>query len=277
VRISSYKSGDTVPHNAPGVARTLISSPRVVITVLVALMLLLAALVTGALRATPIAAEESAKAPVGSVDKLPSAKPADLGEPRDPLSIEEIGYALGLAEDSLPASSADVAGESGAELLSVDLASMDPTIKTRPVEVTFYDYGNDEVVGVTVELYAGKVTDVSSADGLQPPPSPAETYEATRLLVHSADAKKVRTEYAAVTGAPISADNVIATGGSYYDTDAVKNDDKCGVHRCVELQLQDPTGLYLSTTDYVVDLSVGKVIVIADRDASSVLSGGKGN
>lgn len=266
-----------MPHNAPGVARTLISSPRMVITVLAALMVLLAALVIGALRATPIAAEESGKAPVGSVDKLPSAKPGDFGEPRDPLSIDEIGYALALAEKSLPASSADVSGERGAELLSVDLASMDPTIETRPVEVTFYDYGNNEVVGVTVELYAGKVADVSSADGLQPPPSPAETYEATKLLVHSADGRKMRTEYTAVTGAQISADNVIATGGSYYDTDAVKTDNKCGEHRCVELQLQDPTGLYLSTTDYVVDLSAGKVIVIADRDASSVLSGGKGN
>jgi hypothetical protein len=266
-----------VPHNAPGVARTLISSPRVVITVLAAVLVLLAALILGALRATPIAAEESAAAPVGSVDQLPSAKPAELGEPRDPLSIEEIGYALAIAEESLPAGSTDVTGESGAELLSVDLASMDPTIDTRPVDVTFYDYDADEVVAVTVELYAGEVVDTVSADDLQPPPSPAETYEATRLLVHAVEAKRVRTEYTAITGAAISADNVIATGGSYYDTDAVKADNKCGEHRCVELQLQDPTGLYLSTTDYVVDLSAGEVIVIADRDANSVLSGGKGN
>jgi hypothetical protein len=266
-----------VPYNAPGVARSLVSSPRVVITVLAAVLVVAAALITGALRATPTAAEETSASPVGSVDKLPSGKPADLGEPRDPLSIKEIGYALALAQNSLPASSTDVAGASGAELLSVDLASMDPTTETRPVEVTFYDYGNDEVVGVTVELYAGKVADVVSSDKLQPPPSPAETYEATKLLVHSTEGRRVRTEYASITGSAISADNVIATGGSYYATKAVKTDDKCGTHRCVELQLQDPTGLYLSTADYVVDLSAGEVIVIADRDASSVLSGGKGN
>lgn len=261
--------------NALGVARSLAGSPRTILAALLAVLVVVAALVTGMLRATPTAAEESGDAPAGSVTALPTARPETLGEPRDPLSIAEIGYAEHLASAALPAGATDVSGAAGAELLAVDLASLDPDTTTRPVAVSYYDYATDEVVEVTVELYAGKVTRTTSADGIQPAPSPAETYEATRLLVHSAKAKRVATEYAAMTGEPISADEVIATGGSYYDSDVTGADDACGEHRCVELQLQEPTGKYLSSADYVVDLSTGEVIVLARRDATSTLLGGR--
>jgi hypothetical protein len=264
-----------VRNHALGVARILTGSPRTILAVLLAALVVAAALVTGMLRATPTAAEESGAAPTGSVEELPSGRPAELGEPRDPLSIEEIGYAEHLAAAALPAGSADVTGAAGAELLSVDLASMDPDTTERPVAVSYYDYASDAVVEVTVDLYAGEVSGTTSADGLQPAPTPAETYEATRLLVHSDKAKRVATEYTAMTGDPISADDLIVTGGSYYDSDLTRADDACGAHRCVELQLQEPTGKYLSSADYVVDLSTGEVIVLARRDATSTLLGGR--
>ena len=37
--------------------------------------------------------------------------------------------------------------------------------------------------------------------------------------------------------------------------------------------MQEPSGTYLSTADYVVDLSAQKVIVLVERDIESSLGG----
>lgn len=264
------------PHPT-GAARSLTGATRLLIAAAVAAVIVATALVLGLLRTTPIAAEEPAAATTDTVAELPAAKPAKLGEPRDPLSIEEYGYAEALAETALPADVTNVAGTPGGELLSIDLASMDSTTTDRLVAVTYYDYTANQTVVVTVDLYAGATTDTSSAAALQPPPSPAETYAATDLLIHARQGRRLATEYTAMTGTPISASALIATGGSYYDTLPSRVDDACGDHRCVELQLQEPSGKYLSTVDYVVDLTDKSVIVLTDRTAVSTLSGGKEN
>lgn len=254
-------------------ASTLARSPRIVMAAGLAALLLAVAVAMGMWDPTPVAAEDAVSATVETVDELPSGKPADLGEPRDPLSIEEIGYAQALATAALPTGTESVTGAPGAELLTVDLASPDPDIATRPVEVAFYDYAADRVVAVTVELYAGKVTGTVTAEAVQPAPTPAETYAATELLLASDDARKVASEYTAMTGHAITADDLIVSGGSYLDTAESDLDDVCGEHRCIDLQLQEPSGKYLSTTDFVVDLSAGEVIVLNDRDAQSSLGG----
>ncbi|MFT4286293.1 hypothetical protein [Nocardioides sp.] len=261
----------------PGAARSLTGATRLLIAAAVAAVIVATALVLGLLHTTPIAAEESAAATTDTLAELPSAKPAELGQPRDPLSIEEYGYAEALAKAALPADATDVAGASGGELLSIDLASMDATTTDRLVAVTYYDYTAGETVVVTVDLYAGTTTGTATSAKLQPPPSPAETYAATDLLIHAQQGKRLATEYAAITGTPISAEAVTATAGSYYDTLPTKVDDDCGEHRCVELQLQEPSGKYLSSIDYVVDLTTKSVIVLNDRTAVSTLSGGKEN
>lgn len=264
-------------HHASGVARTLAGSPRLVLALLAAALVVAAAILTGVLRATPTVAEESAAAPSGTVPSLPSGKPDRFGKPRDPLSIPEIGYATALAAPALPASATTLSGAPGAELLAVDLASSDPTIETRPVAVDYYDYAADRTVVVTVELYSGKVVDVVAADELQPPPSPAETFEATRLLIGSKEGERVRTEYVSTIGEPIRASDLAITGGAYLDTASTKKDDACGVQRCIELQLQAPDGKYLSTSGFVVNLSTGDVLALRQASATTTLSGGKAN
>lgn len=254
-------------------ASTLARSPRLVMAIGMAGVLLAAAVAMGMWNPTPVAAEDAVSGQIETVDELPSAKPASFGEPRDPLSIEEIGYAEALASAELPASAEDLGGATGAELLSVDLASMDPSTTSRPVEVSYYDYAGDQVVSVTVELYSGAVLDTLRTDGFQPAPAPSETFTATEILLASPEAKKLGTEYTAMTGHAITAEDLIVTGGGYLDTDVTPLDDECGEHRCIELQLQEPSGKYLSTSDYVVDLSTGEVIVLATRDAQSSLGG----
>ncbi|WP_141015201.1 hypothetical protein [Nocardioides sambongensis] len=254
-------------------ASTLARSPRLLMAAGLAAILLAVAVAMGMWTPTPVAAEDAASAEIDTVDALPATEPDDLRAPRDPLSIEEIGYAEALATDALPSGAETVDGGPGAELLSVDLASTDPETTTRPVEVTFYDYGAGGVVAVTVELYSGKVRGVVEAEGMQPAPSPSETFAATEILIASPEAQKLGTEYTAMTGHLITAEDLIVTGGSYYDTVESPRDDDCGEHRCVELQLQEPSGKYLSTTDYVVDLTTGEVIVLATRDLQSSLGG----
>lgn len=254
-------------------APQLLRSPRFALAAVLALGLVAVAVAMRMWHPSPVAADQAVAAQVDTVDDLSSKKPASLGKPRDPLSIDEIGYAEALAAAALPGSARTVADQSGAELLSVDLASPDPDTTTRPVTVTYYDYAADQVLAVTVELYSGKVRGTDAARGLQPAPAPSETYAATALLIESPDGRKLGTEYTAMTGNAISADDLIVTGGSYYATAANKADDVCGQHRCVELQVQEPSGKYLSTADYVVDLSAKKVIVLAVRDISSSLGG----
>jgi hypothetical protein len=184
---------------------------------------------------------------------------------------------VALATTGLPAGTTALDGTAGPELLSLDLASTDPAIKTRPVAVEYYDYAADEVVVVTVELYSAKVTDVTTSTKLQPAPSPAETFEAARLLINSEAGERLRTEYQATIGKPITAGDLTITGGSYTNTASSKADDRCGANRCVQLQLQGPDGKYLSTTGLVVDLSAGKAINLRSQDATDVLAGGKAN
>lgn len=259
------------------VARSLVGSPRFLLSLFLAALVVAGAFAIGALRATPTAADESNASPDGTVSALPSARPADLGRPRDPLSVAEIGYAVALAGSGVPAGATALDGTKGPELLSVDLASTDPTIKTRPVAVEYYDYAADQVLVVTVELYSAVVTEVASSKKLQPAPSPAESFEAARLLITSAAGERIRTEYQATIGKPITAGDLTITGGSYTNTAASKADDVCGADRCVQLQLQGPDGKYLSTAGLVVDLSSGKVINLRSQDVTDVLSGGKAN
>lgn len=251
----------------------LLRSPRFALAAVLALGLVAVAVAMRMWQPSPVAADQSVAAQVDTVDDLSSEKPANLGKPRDPLSIEEIGYAEALAAAGLPDSSRTLGGDAGGELLSVDLASPDPDTTTRPVTVTYYDYAADRVLAVTVELYSGKVRRTDAARGLQPAPAPSETHAATTLLIESAEGRKLGTEYTAMTGHAITADDLIVTGGSYYATKASKADDVCGQHRCIELQVQEPSGKYLSTADYVVDLSAQKVIVLAVRDIQSSLGG----
>lgn len=256
-------------HPAPQLAR----SPRLVLAAILALGIVAVALALRMWQPSPVAAEQSVSSEIDTVDDLSASKPASLGKPRDPLSIEELGYAEALAARALPASARTLAGEPGGELLSVDLASLDPDTTTRPVTVTYYDYAADEVLAVRVELYSGQVKGTDEAKGLQPAPAPSEAYAATKLLIESSDGRKLGTEYTAMTGHAITADDLIVTGGSYYSTSVTRADDACGRHRCVELQVQEPSGTYLSTADYVVDLSAQKVIVLVERDIESSLGG----
>ncbi len=266
-----------MPARPSGAARTVAWAPRLVITAVLAVMVVTGALVAGLLRPTPTVAEESA-ASSDRITQLPQGRPADLGQPRDPLSVEEIGYAVELAGRALPAGTRGVTGEPGAELLAVDLASMKPDTTEREVAVSFYDYATNQAMSVTVELYSGAADEPRSATKLQPAPNRRETAHAIDLLVHDEAGERVVTEYTALTGRALVASDLIASAGTYYDDVTTKADDVCGEHRCVQLLLQEPTAKkYLSTGGLAIDLTAGTVLEVKDLsnvDAADALTGG---
>lgn len=266
-----------MPAHPSGAARTPAWTPRLVITAVLAALIVAGALVTGLLRPTPTVAEESA-ASSDRITRLPQGRPAELGEPRDPLSIEEIGYAVELATRALPAGTEGVSGAPGAELLSVDLASMKPDTTERAVAVSFYDYAANRAVSVPVELYAGAAGEPRTATKLQPAPNRRETAYATELLVRDEAGQRIVTEYTALTGRALVPSDLIASAGTYYDDVSTEADDVCGEHRCVQLLLQEPTARkYLSTGGLAVDLTAGTVLEVKDLsnvDAADALTGG---
>ncbi len=212
------------------------------------------------------AAQSGPTEDVTVLDALPTGRPESIGAARDPLTIEEMGYAQALAEPSVADDATDAFGEPGAQPLGVELAMYDPSVDGRVVEVSFYDYTSDQLVVATVDVGAGDVVAVETATEVQPPPAPDETTAAAELLVASPEGEPLLAEYLVTTGAVLSLDDVVVTGGSYLATAATELDDACGLHRCIELQLKEPGGLYLTALDFVVDLSAGEVIVL-DHDS----------
>lgn len=222
-------------------------------------------LLGGAPSADLTAAQSGPTDGVEVLDALPTARPASIGAPRDPLSIDEIGYAQALAGPSLPEGATDAFGEPGAQVLGVELAIYDPAVDARIVDVSHYDYTSDQLVVTTIDIGAGAVVESVAAAEVQPPPAPDETSAAAELLVSSPEGEALLTEYLVTTGKPLVLDDLVVTGGSYLATAETDLDDACGVHRCIELQMKEPGGLYLTALDFVVDLSAGEVIVL-DHD-----------
>ncbi|KHL19231.1 hypothetical protein CLV56_2459 [Mumia flava] len=203
--------------------------------------------------------------PDGSVERtneLPTERPDEIGAPRDPLSIEEIGYAKHLAETdaSMPDDATDVDGDPVAQLLSVDLTPTEGETTQRLVDVTFYDYTDNHVITQTVDLGAGTV-DSADGRGFQPPPSPAETSAALAVVLADPISDQLQAESLKGTGATFDAESVSVTGSAWTaGPDQQGPAARCGKQRCVELRIQLPDGLYLTASGLVVNLSQGTVL-----------------
>jgi len=254
--------------NSPGgTAAPRTWSSRKKITGVAAVAALLAIAATGAVAtAQPwkVGAAGAATDAVTAV-AVPTSRPAALGAPRDPLSLEEWGYASHLAQTSsaVPTDATDSQGEPGAELLSVNVPNGDVDGADRLAQVSLYDYTSDAQYDVLVDLTSGEVVSDESSDDVQSPTTQTENDEAMDLFLASDLSATVKQQFEERTGAALtSADQVSYTGGSFLAGDSVIGADECGAHRCVQMQVQAPDGTYLTTTNFVVDLSARAVIEI---------------
>lgn len=195
-------------------------------------------------------------------DKAPKLRPADA-----PLSVAERGYAIRLAQEAMPASARDVLGNRGGEVLIADLPPVEDRGIGRRVAVSVYDYSTDRLHQILVDLSTASVVRSREASGVQLPPSIAETAIATQVALAADPAPAFVEEYRRVTGASlVVAEQVHAVAGVWRNVvDAAAPDGPtkvCGVDRCLQLQLALPSGQYLGTQDFAVDLSSRTVLPV---------------
>ncbi|MEU6371907.1 Tat pathway signal sequence domain protein [Streptomyces sp. NPDC046909] len=206
----------------------------------------------------------------GVVEEAPAE--GDKGTGNDPLTDDEIARAQKLAVNRQTfAASENVEGERGPQQLTVDLAEPDDSASggtgaSRRADVTYYDYRDDTLVTKTVDLDSGKVVDTVERQGVQPPPSRAETTEATSLLIADLLGAGLKADYKDATGKELtSPDQLRLSGGVYRSTPGSQPTalDKCGEHRCVTLFTKVKNGPWIDTRHLVIDLSARKVVELA--------------
>lgn len=224
-----------------------------------------AAVIVGGFLAIPsVSGATGAAASSSDEVAVVTAKPA-LGAPRDPLSQEELSYALHLAttDASLPDDVASVDGSDAPQVLSIDVATRDVDSADRIVDVVLYDYSSDKTFMQAVDLTAGSVNSSSSA-GVQPPPSADEIdYAFSVFLDDPIASAAIRDEFTSVTGSALaSIDQLSVSGGSFVPDASTLGGEGCQVDRCVEMQFRVVGGGYLDTSAFVVDLSTRTVIGI---------------
>ncbi|WP_141003894.1 hypothetical protein [Nocardioides humi] len=133
---------------------------------------------------------------------LPEQRPA-LREPGAPLSTAERGYAIGLALTALPGSSRDVLDQPGAEVLAADLPAPSERAGRRRVEVSAYDYDDNRLHQVLLDLATGRVIAEQTLRGVQLPPSAAETQVAIDLALSAMPAPAFVDQFRQLTGGPL--------------------------------------------------------------------------
>lgn len=229
----------------------------------IALLITASALWSSDDSATGAAAERksSAFAVVGD-GSLPDDRP-ELLRPRDPLTAAETGYAIhrAITHPSVPSGATDVRGEPGPEVLFADLPDAAGASTRREAVVNLYDYSSDTALQQVVDLASGSVSSVQSPD-LHPPLSSAEGEVALRLAIDKGPASlAMKQQFEQVHGSPlVGADQVGHVAGVFIYDGTTAFGGECGRHRCAQLLIRLPSGDYLDTTDFVIDLSTKTVI-----------------
>lgn len=195
--------------------------------------------------------------------ELPTAKPA-LGEPREPLSAKETGYAIHVAstDASIPATATDVRGGAGPEFLFADLPD-DVDSTKRLAVVHLYDYTANVGYQQVVDLSAGRVTSSVSGKKVQAPTSADEADVAMELAIAAGDKLAFAQEFEQVQGVPlVSTDQVEYVSGTFVYDGSTVGGKECGADRCAQLMVQTGSGAYLGTWDFVVNLTDQSIVEI---------------
>ncbi|WP_157525312.1 hypothetical protein [Microbacterium yannicii] len=223
-----------------------------------------AAIVAGFIAIPAVSGASAPEASASDEVAVVTDKPA-LGAARDPLSPDELSYALHLAttDASVPEDVTSVDGSDAPQVLSIDVTTRDVDVADRIVDVVLYDYSSNQTLVQAVNLSGGTV-ESSSKQGVQPPPSADEIDYAFAVFLESTDASAaVRTEFQSITGDELtSIDQLGVSGGAFVPDASSIGGEACAIDRCVEMQFRIPGGGYLDTTGFVVDLSTRAVIGI---------------
>ncbi len=203
---------------------------------------------------------------VGDGD-LPTRRP-DLRPARAPLSAQEAGYAAHLAtrRSEIPDDATDVHGDAGAQILFTDLPRVaDADGSARLAVVVLYDYTSDRGYDVLVDLTTSTVRATESHPELQPPITPDEADVALEVAIDSPERLAFRDQFEREMGVPLLTRDQLAYKAGAWTSDGTSRAGKeCGMHRCAQIFVQSPSGSYLGTSDFVVDLTTRRIVVLED-------------
>lgn len=191
--------------------------------------------------------------------ELVTAKP-HLREPRAPLSAQEISYAIHLAIKATGSSAR-------AQILSIDLPPATQTLTSdRLAVVTLFDYEVDKTMTATVNLSRGSHSKVTSSGKIHLPPNLDEAKRAMQIAITAPNTPAFVEEFQRTNGIPLlKPEQVWYRAGAIHD-DLGLSAPPCSNHRCVHLIVQDLSGRYFETRDFVVDLSDQTVINLTEVD-----------
>lgn len=192
--------------------------------------------------------------------ELQTKKPK-LEDTRDPLSTKETGYAIQLAstDSSVPKNATDVDGEEGPEFLHADVPD-DIDSSGRHALVVLYDYTGNRTYQQLVDLKTGTVSSKSAAR-LQPPTSPDEAKAAINIAISTELALPFKTQFEKSEGMPlVSPEQVGYVAGAWIFDGSTAGGTSCGADRCARLLVTTPSGNYLTTSDFIVNLSTGQAV-----------------
>lgn len=199
--------------------------------------------------------------------ELETKRPS-LNDSRDPLSTEETSYAIHIAstDSSIPQNATNVSREPAPEFLYADISDADVDAGGRTALVVLYDYSGNKTYHQLVDLKAGKVTRSRSAARLQPPVSADEAKTAITIAINSDERLPFLKQFEESVGVPlVSPEQVSYAAGAWTYDETTARGSSCGVERCARLVVSTPSGAYLGTTDFVVNLSTGKTITLETK------------
>ncbi|MEV6493535.1 hypothetical protein AB0M20_33695 [Actinoplanes sp. NPDC051633] len=178
---------------------------------------------------------------------------AAAGVGDDALTTDEVKRARTIAlTPELVASAKDVTGKAGPQYLSAEIREDG----TRTAEVYFYDYGKNKLIKQVVDLTAGKVSKSFAAQGLQMPASRQEVDAALDLLLADKAAADLKDAYQKATGKAFAGKDGLTVTAHVFTAKAADTGVKqCGKHRCLQLIVETPDGLFIDVHQIIVDLS----------------------
>ena len=189
----------------------------------------------------------------------PSAAPElASGTGSDPLTTSELAKARTVAvTPQLAANARNVAGEAGPEYLSAELDLDRPG---RQAEVYFYDYQANKLIKQVVDLKTGKLAKSFSADSMQLPATQPEVDAALDLLLADPAAADLKDAYKKATGKEFAGKDGLTVNAHVFKARAADPTVKqCGKHRCLQLVVETPDGLFIDVHQIIVDLSGRKI------------------
>jgi len=158
---------------------------------------------------------------------------------------------VSIAQTALPASARDVHGKRSGELLSVDLQGDGSAL------VMLYDYASGLTHQITVD--SGRVSDEESAPRMRPPASGDETAAAFGIALRAPHPLPFTATFAEQQGVPLVSADQVKVDAEPWTPERGDTPSACTVDRCMQLRVATAAGEYLDTSDFVVDLSAGRV------------------